>query len=424
MPTQLEEPTRQFEEERARWKRREAKLLARIKELERQLKAFDNAHTPSSKQLKAKKRPPKGGKRGRPPGYAGVTMQMPEPDVFLDAQPEVCGSCGSTNLKVKRTYPRNILEVIPGIAVVMRYTVKECRCMDCGETVKPKIPAKGRFGNRVCTMASYLRYRRNMPVRQIRETFMDFYGLGMCGATVKELTERTADEFKPVYEEIHREVVASEVANNDETGWRINGGKFWAWLFATQMLAFYHIDKSRGKKVVEEQMKGFDGIAVTDDWKAYIGLKRQQCWAHLSRRARQLADDREYGAKPLYACLMDIYRTAVKGRATVPELLDAIDAVCMKRGSVEVRKLMRWLQAHKSELFVFVENPAVPPDNNHAERLIRPLVVNRKITGGHRSGRGAESFAIMKSVIETWKLQDRDFFSGALDHLGRPAAGF
>jgi hypothetical protein len=40
------------------------------------------------------------------------------------------------------------------------------------------------------------------------------------------------------------------------------------------------------------------------------------------------------------------------------------------------------LERYACELFVFVEHPAVPSENNAAERAIRPTVVARKISGG------------------------------------------
>jgi transposase len=43
----------------------------------------------------------------------------------------------------------------------------------------------------------------------------------------------------------------------------------------------------------------------------------------------------------------------------------------------------------------------VPPTNNLAERALRPLVVLRKITFGHRSEAGAHRMAKLMSVAET-----------------------
>ena len=50
--------------------------------------------------------------------------------------------------------------------------------------------------------------------------------------------------------------------------------------------------------------------------------------------------------------------------------------------AVQAKLMERFIK----ELFVFVSDPAVPSDNNAAERSLRHLVTSRKISGGTRSG--------------------------------------
>lgn len=57
------------------------------------------------------------------------------------------------------------------------------------------------------------------------------------------------------------------------------------------------------------------------------------------------------------------------------------------------------------ELFVFVARPAVPPDNNLAERSVRPLVIARKISGSSRSPRGSRTRMALFSCLGTWEAQ-------------------
>ena len=66
-----------------------------------------------------------------------------------------------------------------------------------------------------------------------------------------------------------------------------------------------------------------------------------------------------------------------------------------------VRYMMeRWLTPQ-----VFVENPLVPLDNNHAERALRGPVVGRKNHYGSRSERGTKVAALFYTLCETAKLQ-------------------
>ena len=57
------------------------------------------------------------------------------------------------------------------------------------------------------------------------------------------------------------------------------------------------------------------------------------------------------------------------------------------------------------ELFVFVAEPEVPPDNNAAERSLRHLVVSRKVSGGTRSEQGSDSKMTLASLFGTWRVQ-------------------
>ena len=68
-------------------------------------------------------------------------------------------------------------------------------------------------------------------------------------------------------------------------------------------------------------------------------------------------------------------------------------------------KLCRRMERFIKELFVFVSDPAVPSDNNAAERSLRHLVTSRKISGGTRSGQGTDSKMTLASLFGTWRAQ-------------------
>ena len=72
---------------------------------------------------------------------------------------------------------------------------------------------------------------------------------------------------------------------------------------------------------------------------------------------------------------------------------------------------IRYLIAEKSDevrkcrdyIFNFLENPAIPPDNNASERGIRKVKIKMKNSGTFRSGEGADAFLELLSVVETTK---------------------
>ena len=65
----------------------------------------------------------------------------------------------------------------------------------------------------------------------------------------------------------------------------------------------------------------------------------------------------------------------------------------------DCQRLAKRLSKHAHQLFTFLEQMDVEPDNNRAERAIRPAVVTRKISGGNRSPKGTEALGIITRPI-------------------------
>ncbi len=61
-----------------------------------------------------------------------------------------------------------------------------------------------------------------------------------------------------------------------------------------------------------------------------------------------------------------------------------------------------------SDWFTFLSHPEVKPDNNDAERALRPVVIHRKVSGGARSQWGGQLVALMFSFLETTRLQGKN----------------
>ncbi len=69
------------------------------------------------------------------------------------------------------------------------------------------------------------------------------------------------------------------------------------------------------------------------------------------------------------------------------------------------RRLCRRIARYLGELLTFVGDPTVPADNNAAERSLRPLVIQRKISGGTRSAQGTTTQMTLSTLFGTWQVQ-------------------
>ena len=69
------------------------------------------------------------------------------------------------------------------------------------------------------------------------------------------------------------------------------------------------------------------------------------------------------------------------------------------------RRLQKRLRRHREELLTFLDHDEVPPDNNGGERGIRPAVLIRKNSYGNGSERGAQTQAVMMTIMRTLKMR-------------------
>ena len=70
----------------------------------------------------------------------------------------------------------------------------------------------------------------------------------------------------------------------------------------------------------------------------------------------------------------------------------------------EFNELKRGILKCRDYIFNFLENPAIPSDNNGSERGIRKLKIKLKISGCFRSESGADAFHALHSIADTaWK---------------------
>lgn len=165
------------------------------------------------------------------------------------------------------------------------------------------------------------------------------------------------------------------------------------------------------------------GVLCCDGYAGYhhYAGRKQRCWAHILREAHDLTTTYPDDA-PLAewaAALKGVYADAVAWTATDPHarhqaqrrfearLVQLCQPFVADPLAVQGR-LCRTLLRHLPERFVFVAEPAVPPDNNAAERSLRPLITARKISGGTRSPQGTTTKMSLASLFGTAQLRGRD----------------
>jgi hypothetical protein len=89
-------------------------------------------------------------------------------------------------------------------------------------------------------------------------------------------------------------------------------------------------------------------------------------------------------------------------------------------GKSPLAKAIRYTLGHWAGLCVFLSDGRVEADNNIVERSIRPIALGRKNSLFAGSDGGAESWAILASLINTAKLHNLDpqtYLTGVLERM-------
>lgn len=107
----------------------------------------------------------------------------------------------------------------------------------------------------------------------------------------------------------------------------------------------------------------------------------------LFQDAIQLGKDRDQLSRPAFE----------QARHTIHDRFDQLLLNCHSQNR-ECLRIWKRLFKHCDELFVFLDNPHVPADNNGSERDIRSLAAARSDGGTHRAEWSATAFARIKSV--------------------------
>lgn len=411
------------------------KLEQRITELEKRLKAYENAHTPSSKQRFPKRQKSDGSKKnGRPKGYPGSTRKTPTPDRTVKLTSKKCPYCKSHRI-TSRKEKRRIIEDIPEPVQtkITEFIVVSYSCDECGrefETKHKNLPDQGRFGNNLLTHVSLMKFQDRLPFRKVQEALERQYGLEITHSSVLDFTHRVSLKVRKEYDIILKRIRLSDVVYVDETGMKVDGKKYWIWIFVTANDTIVVLRKSRGGNVLEEVLgKDYQGIIVCDGWKVYPKFtdRLQRCWAHLLREARFLSRNVEE-ATILSERLHRLYSTLTSVLDTGPPVhlrsVIKINAEKTMRGlirknyqSEEVQQFITKIKNGFDYWFTFVEHPEVEPTNNIAERSLREHVIHRKIIGTLRNEKGTFIHETMMSVLATWKQQGHNTYEKLVETL-------
>jgi transposase len=369
-------------------------------------------------------------KPGARAGHAGSRRKAPPKiDARVEHRLETCPCCGGQLRRCNRGRTR-VIEDIPGhiTPVVTGHTVHRDYCPGCKKHVEPVVAdamPNATLGHHVIALSSWFHYGLGVTIGQVKDILASHLHTDVTAGGLLDGWQRLAGALGPWYEQIAREARSGAVLHADETGWRVDGQTHWLWCFANHRSCYYLIDKSRGSPALQKFfVQTYRGTLVSDFWAAYSNVAcddRQMCIPHLLREVIKV-DDRNDAvqwkafSRQLKRLLGDGLRLRKRGDFSKERYASRIGLINKRLWALadaiyrdaDAARLAERIGKYRDYLFTFLDTPGVPPDNNHAERMIRPAVILRKNSLCNRSERGAATQAVLMSVYRTLKLRGRD----------------
>jgi hypothetical protein len=374
--------------------------------------------------------PRRKGKPGAKPGHVGSRRPAPaQIDRREEHRAEVCPDCGRPLQRCRRTRTRTVEDILADLrTVVTEHTIHRDYCPACKKHVEPAVPdalPNATIGHRLVGLTGWLHYGIGVTTQQVLDLVGIHLHTRLSAGGLIGMWHRLGEVFTPWYEQIADAARASAVLWADETGWRRNGLTCWLWCFASKDACYYMIDRSRGGPALAKFFtEAFDGVLVHDFWAAYDAIEAQDhqcCLAHLLRELEKVDLTNGSAAWKAFAKkLRRLIRDGIRLRKRADfqprrygGLIRRIDRRLMDLAQVtyadaDAARLAKRLLRHCDRLFTFLDHPAVPYENNHAERMIRPAVIIRKNSQSNRSDKGASTQAILMSIFRTLKLRRHD----------------
>lgn len=398
---------------------------------------------PAADAQAANETPAAGAQRGHGP-HAQAALPLVERVHELEVPDQICPACGGAlQAWAEQFEEAEEIDIVERSFRIIKHRRQKyrCRCGGCVETAlgPPKLIPGGRYSVEFAVAAAIAKYTDHLPLaRQVRQ--MERLGLHVDTQTLWDQLWALSRHLLPTYKALHAYVLAAPVIGADETTWPLlekgQTRKWWAWAVTRPDAVCYRILATRSAAAAGTVLAGYCGIVVVDGYSAYRTLQKERaaggtpsfilasCMAH-ARRTFVEAEPDYPQATEMLVHFRELYRIEAQARTVVEtERLRLLAELRRTQSRAVMQQMSEWLMAHRrtvlprsglgkaisytlelwASLSLFLDNAAIPIDNNQTERAIRGVAVGRKNHYGSRSLRGTEVAAIFYSLIESAKL--------------------
>ena len=437
-----------------------AALTARIAELETLLgRNSKNSSMPPSAEGFAKPpvTPNRAARRRRPGkqlGDQGHRLEpVAHPDHVVIHSPQRCESCARdlTHGEIVKEEIRQVFDLPEVRAVVTEHRAESRRCR-CGTVTTAPFPLEAIgptcYGPSVRALLTYLVVAQHLPIERATEVFKECCAITVSTGFATSLIGE-AGEGLDVFIGATREALRqSPILHLDETGARVAGKLGWVHSASTSSLTSYLFHRRRGRVAIDEfgVLPGYSGVAVHDGWTPYrrYDATHALCNSHHLRELRAVSESGQLWADELSALLVTtldkVHAAKAAGQCslstrTLSSIIHHYDELVQagllanppplrtgkagRPSRTKAANLAGRLSRYHDDVLRFATDFAVPFSNNQAERDLRMVKLQQKISGCYRTEAGATNYLAIRSYVSTARKQGinvlgalRDLFEG------------
>jgi transposase len=311
---------------------------------------------------------------------------------------------------------------------VFRLIGKRGRCPHCGEMYVP--PAfkqmKGKvYGPGFIIWVVYLRMVLRLSYRLITQATRDLFGVDVSREGLGHFVRKSAEAHLQTEQLLQDRILQNPAIHVDETKLSILGSHHYVWVLTDGKHVIFRLTEGRETGFLNSFLADYRGVLVSDFYGAYDALPclQQKCLVHLIRDLNDdlwknpfnveletfivsvrdlllpiLSDAQRFGLKAFHLrkhChrVDGFYKSAIDDHSSGQEL---------------IIKYQKRFERYRESLFTFLERDGIPWNNNAAERALRHLAVQRKISGAFSSS-GAQDYIRLLGVAQSCRFQEKSF---------------
>ncbi|MFZ4791304.1 MAG: IS66 family transposase [Candidatus Competibacteraceae bacterium] len=205
----------------------------------------------------------------------------------------------------------------------------------------------------------------------------------------------------------------------------IQGNNQYVWVFTDGKHVIFRKTETRESLIVHEILSNYNGILISDFYPGYdsIKCKQQKCWSHLIRDINDdlwkepFNEEFELFVLQIKNLILPIFQS-IQENGSKKKHLEKFkimierfyeENIDTKNYNFEVtNKYQKRFQRYKDSLFTFLEKDDIPWNNNMAERAIRHLAVQRKISGTFYNSLISQ-YLLLLGIRQSCRFQNKSF---------------